>query len=255
MIDLSASDLSSDTSEVWAALRAGAPCAPEADPIAKAMFGLYGPIARPAKFPFVIGQMGQSLDGFIATTTGASHYINGPESLVHLHRLRALCDAVVVGWRTVEADDPQLTVRSAAGENPLRVVIDIEGRLPVTHRAFAEPSNALRLNGAGVAPLDGVASETVPTTGARADPKAVIDRLVRRGCKRILIEGGGALVSSFLSAGLLDRLHLSVAPLLLGDGRRGIVLPPATSLKTALRPASRQYHMGTDVLFDLDLRV
>jgi riboflavin-specific deaminase-like protein len=254
-MDLSASDLSSDSSEVWAALRAGEPCAADADPVATAMFGLYGPIARPEKTPFVIGQMGQSLDGFIATTTGASHYINGPESLVHLHRLRALCDTVIVGWRTVEADDPQLTVRSAAGENPLRVVIDIEGRLPAAHRAFEDSSGALRLTGAGVASLEGVTSAAVPTTGTRADPKAVIDLLARRGCKRILIEGGGALVSNFLCAGLLDRLHLSVAPLILGDGRRGIVLPPAASLETALRPASRQYHMGTDVLFDLDLRV
>jgi len=72
----------------------------------------------------VIGQLGQSLDGRIATPSGKSHYITGPESLVHLHRMRAWVDAVIVGAGTVAADNPQLTVRRVEGRNPVRVVID-----------------------------------------------------------------------------------------------------------------------------------
>lgn len=255
MSDLFSSELSREASEIWATVRAGKPCPPAADPVTRAMFELYEPVARPKKTPFVIGQLGQSLDGFIATTTGASHYINGPENLIHLHRLRALCDAVVVGWRTVEADDPQLTVRHAFGKNPLRVVIDVAGRLSADRRIFSsQPPGTLRITGPGTPSLNRIESETVAIREGRADPRAIVEILARRGCERILIEGGGALVSSFLGAGVLDRLHLAIAPLILGDGRRGVVMPPATSLQTALKPPSRTYEMGADVLFDLDLR-
>ena len=77
----------------------------------------------------VVGQIGQSLDGRIATESGHSKYINGPAGLTHLHRLRALVDAVVIGVGTAIADDPQLTVRRVAGQQPARVVIDPNGRL------------------------------------------------------------------------------------------------------------------------------
>ena len=80
----------------------------------------------------VVGQCGQSIDARIATASGHSHYINGAEGLAHLHRLRALVDAVVVGVGTALADDPQLTVRRVAGPNPARVVIDPNGRLAPT---------------------------------------------------------------------------------------------------------------------------
>ena len=87
---------------------------------------------------FVIGQLGQSLDGRIATPSGHSKYISGPEALRHLHQLRALVDAVVVGVQTVIADDPQLTVRHVAGRSPARVVIDPEGRMPRNARLLAD---------------------------------------------------------------------------------------------------------------------
>ena len=91
---------------------------------------LFGPLrAGTADDLVVVGQIGQSLDGRIATATGHSHYINGPAGLAHLHRLRALVDAVVIGVGTALADDPQLTVRRVAGPEPARVVIDPNGRL------------------------------------------------------------------------------------------------------------------------------
>ena len=86
----------------------------------------------------VVGQLGQSLDGRIATESGHSKYINGPAGLVHLHRLRALVDAVVVGVGTAIADDPQLTVRRVSGPQPARVVIDPKGRLGADARMFAD---------------------------------------------------------------------------------------------------------------------
>ena len=90
----------------------------------------FGPIARaPLDRPFVVAQLGQSLDGRIATVTGESRYINGSAALDHLHRLRAEVDAVVVGAGTIVADDPLLTVRRVAGKSPARVVIDPSGRI------------------------------------------------------------------------------------------------------------------------------
>src|SRR5262249_42519391 len=86
----------------------------------------------------VVGQFGQSIDARIATVSGHSHYINGPAGLAHLHRLRALVDAVLVGVGTAVADDPQLTVRRVPGPNPARVVIDPTGRLPRTAKLLAE---------------------------------------------------------------------------------------------------------------------
>ena len=85
----------------------------------------------------VVGQCGQSIDARIATPTGHSHYINGEAGLAHLHRLRALVDAVVVGVGTAIKDDPQLTVRRVAGPSPARVVVDPSGRLPPSARVLA----------------------------------------------------------------------------------------------------------------------
>src|SRR5581483_11308454 len=84
----------------------------------------------------VVAQVGQSLDGRIATESGHSHYINGPGSLTHLHRLRSLVDAVLIGVGTAIADDPQLTVRRVSGPQPARVIIDPRGRLSAQARAF-----------------------------------------------------------------------------------------------------------------------
>jgi diaminohydroxyphosphoribosylaminopyrimidine deaminase/5-amino-6-(5-phosphoribosylamino)uracil reductase len=90
----------------------------------------------------VVGQCGQSIDGRIATPTGHSHYINGEAGLAHLHRLRALVDAVVIGVGTAIADDPQLTVRRVEGPSPARVIVDPNGRLPTTARALAADGTA-----------------------------------------------------------------------------------------------------------------
>src|SRR5262249_50964780 len=99
---------------------------------------LFGPLRRSRVDELVVvGQLGQSLDGRVATPTGHSHYINGAAGLDHLHRLRALVDAVVVGIGTALADDPQLTVRRVAGPQPARVVIDPDGRLPPNARLLA----------------------------------------------------------------------------------------------------------------------
>lgn len=207
--------------------------------------------------PFAVGQMGQSLDGFIATRTGASHYVTGQESLVHLHRMRALVDGVVVGWRTALADDPQLTVRLVEGEDPARVIVDLDERLGPELRAFRPGARVLHVVGDdrpdGAALAGHVERVLVPRRDGRVEPSVLLRTLREQGLARLLIEGGGALVSAFVQAGVLDRLHVVVAPLLIGQGRPGVQVVPVDELADALRPPARVHRLGSDVLFDLDL--
>ena len=215
------------------------------------------PLVTPT--PWVIAQLGQSMDGRIATQSGHSHYINGHESLVHLHRLRAMCDAVIVGAGTACADNPQLTVRHVSGRHPLRVVLDPRGRVPEDLALMSDARAAtLHLTGPEVelpAPQTHVRRQqlAIDANGQFA-PRAVITALARLGYRRILVEGGGISVSQFIDAGCVDRLHLLVAPLLIGSGRPGLVLPPIETLASALRPTTRRFSLGDDTLFDLDLR-
>jgi riboflavin biosynthesis pyrimidine reductase len=89
--------------------------------------------------------------------------------------------------------------------------------------------------------------------GGAFEPADVVARLASRGWRRLLIEGGGLTVSRFLEANALDRLHVSVAPLILGSGRPAFTLPEIETLDEARRPVARHFRLGTDLLFDLDL--
>ena len=207
----------------------------------------------------VIAQTGQSLDGRIATAAGHSHYVTGPADIRRLHRLRALVDAVVVGAGTVAADNPRLTVREVEGENPVRVILDPHGRLDRDRHVFSDgAARTVEVRRAA----DGGASRPrlegdvlrMPAGGGGFDPAAVLQALRRQGYRRILVEGGGTTVSRFLQAGALDRLHVTVAPLLIGGGRPAFTLDPIESLDEALRPHCRHFRLGDDILFDLDLR-
>jgi riboflavin-specific deaminase-like protein len=229
------------------------PVAPEA----AALFDLYLPIA--VRDTLVLGQVGQSLDGRVATESGHSHYVTGPEDLDRLHRVRALVDAVLIGAGTAAADDPRLTVRRVPGRHPARVVLDPRGRVPTDRALFTgddAPTYWLRRD-APPGPLPAHVHFVAIPDGpdGRAAPGTVLELLRGLGLRRILIEGGGITVSGFLAAGALDRLHVTIAPLLIGAGRHGLELPPVQRLEQALRPLCRQFRLGQDVLFDLDLRV
>ena len=213
-------------------------------------------------FGWVVGQLGQSLDGRIATPSGASRYINGDNGLTHLHRLRAVADAVVVGAGTALEDNPRLTVRRVTGRQPVRVVVDRRDRLPRNHHLLAD----------GDAPtLHLVAGDSIPE-GRRSRPESGVTRIPCLDPDRVTIdpdrvlavlacfdlacvfvEGGGHTVSAFLTAGRLDRLHVMVAPMIIGSGYPAFTLPEIDLLHDAIRPEARVFNLGSDVLFDLDL--
>jgi riboflavin-specific deaminase-like protein len=207
-----------------------------------------------------VGHLGQSLDGFIATYSGDSQFVTGGENLVHMHRLRALCTAVVVGAGTIAADDPQLTTRHVTGPNPLRVVFDPARRLSPEYRVFTDAQaptlyvcEASRItteeSHVGRASIVGVEEN-----GVRSEVAQLLGILHERGHARVFVEGGGVTISAFVEEQLLDRLHIAVAPVLIGDGRPAIRIARQVSLRDCRRPAYRVFRMGGDVLFDCDLK-
>lgn len=226
-------------------------------PLAQPWEELFGPLRHGrADDLVVIGQIGQSLDGRVATETGHSHYINGPAGLAHLHRLRALVDAVVIGVGTALADNPQLTVRRVIGPQPARVVIDARGRLPAGAKLLARDGiRRLIVAGAGSRPPlpDDIEVIALPKTDGQIAPSAILLALAERGFRRILIEGGADTVSRFLKAGCLDRLHIMVAPIILGSGRPSFSLPPIARVDEAPLMPVRIHQMDDEVLFDCDL--
>lgn len=232
-----------------------------APPAAQAFFDLYLPLCNTAaRSPLTVAHLGQSLDGYIATTSGDSNYVTGPDNLRHLHRMRALCDAILVGAETVAMDDPQLTVRRCAGDNPVRVVLDPHLRLRSAHGVFTDGAAKTLLvcderrlarsnQQFGDAKLVGV-----PMSKDGLDLKSLLTTLRAQDLKSIFVEGGGRTVSVFLEQDLLDRLQIAVAPLVTGTGRPGIHLPARQRLADCLRLSPRVFAMGDDILFDCDLR-
>lgn len=174
---------------------------------------------------------------------------------MHLHRLRALVDAVVVGVGTVLADDPQLTVRHAEGPNPARVIIDPQGRLPGSARCFAaDGARRIVISSKPVPSAGGVENIVLPPATSGILPSQIVAALTALGFQRILIEGGANTLSRFLQDGALDRLHVLTAPLIIGSGPVGITLPAIAKLDAALRPVTTSYQLpGGEVLFDCDL--
>jgi riboflavin-specific deaminase-like protein len=224
------------------------------------LFDLYMPLCVGAgRDALTIAHLGQTLDGRIAIVNGKSQFITGQENLLHAHRLRALCDVVLVGRRTVREDDPQLTTRLCTGPSPVRVVIDPARRLGEDHRVFQGGASATLLfctsdaargashhGRAEIVPIEPVSGELPIAT--------ILAALRQRGLRRVYVEGGGLTVSHFLHARALTRLHVTVAPTLFGSGVPALTLPELQDLSKAIALRFRPFVIGSDVLFDCTVR-
>ncbi len=216
----------------------------------------YAPIAG-AKGRFVLAQVGQSLDGRVATPSGDARDVSGPDGLDHLHRCRALLDAVIVGISTVLADDPQLSVRMVEGKNPVRVVVDCHAKLTGSESLFHDGSapvivfQSAEANGPDLPNAEVI---RLPQNQYGLDVHDILDELAARGLERILVEGGARTIARFVNAGLVDRLHVVISPIIIGAGPSGISLAPVELLSEAHRPETRVYNLGSDILFDCTLK-
>ncbi|MDM7458466.1 MAG: RibD family protein [Paracoccus sp. (in: a-proteobacteria)] len=222
----------------------------------RAALDLYGPIARRDLGPVTVAQVGQSLDGRVATTSGDARDVSGPEGLAHLHRLRALVCGVVIGVGTALHDNPRLTVRLCAGHDPARIIIDPRGRLPDDAPAL-QPGGARRIvvTAADRPRPRGVEILRLPLSQGQLDPRRILDGLRDLGLASLLIEGGSTTITGFLEAGLLHRLQVSVAPLIIGAGPQGLTSrTPVQTLAEALRPQTRVFALQSDIVFDCALQ-
>ncbi|MBG6181427.1 GTP cyclohydrolase II [Arthrobacter sp. CAN_A1] len=243
--------------DVWRQLTEGVVPRGSVHGLAAELLTRYGPLVEAVRPDgrLVIGQLGQSLDGFIASRTGDAQFVTGSEDREHLHRLRALVDAVVIGASTVTSDDCLLTVRAVDGPNPVRAVLDPQARIPRGSAVLTD----------GAAPtLWLVGSDAVVPTALAAhvsvrrlpdgdfEPHRILDLLSDLGHPRVLVEGGGHTVSRFLEAGELDRLYLTCAPILVGDGVPGIRFTGSDSLSGALSAPVRRFEFGRDICTEFD---
>lgn len=219
---------------------------------------IFGPLRNASKGAMVVvGQMGQTLDGRIATMTGQSKYVNGLAGLTHLHQLRALVDAVAIGVGTALADNPQLTVRLVNGKSPARVVIDPKARLPPESLVWRDDGVQkiwVVADGVTATPPSQVELLSLPASDGQIDPTRILHALYARGIQRTLIEGGAETVSRFMAAKCLDRLHLIVAPIVMGSGRSSFHLPPIEHMDQAQRLDVQTHLIGNEIVFDCDLR-
>jgi riboflavin-specific deaminase-like protein len=216
--------------------------------------------------PTVTLSYAQTLDGRLATRSGSSQWIGGPESLRLAHELRASHDAIMVGVGTVLADDPRLTVRLVPGRDPLRVVVDSRLRLPLDAAVLRDGAGA----GTLVACLEGVEPArraAVAATGATllelppdarggVDLRTLLAALHARGVRSLMVEGGARLITSLLRAGLVDRVVVCIAPKILGEGISAVGDLGIDRLSDALAlEGARVTPCGGDFIFDATLRV
>ncbi len=211
--------------------------------------------------PFVTAKYAMSLDGKIATFEGDSQWITGTESRRLVHQRRRASDAIMVGINTVLRDNPRLTARddgnSGMGRQPLRVVVDGEGRTPSSAAMLREPGKTLiatcRASEESTVGLMGAGAEVVsfPEIDGYVDLEALLQELGRREVVNLLVEGGGTLMGSLFDQGLVDKAWAFIAPKIVGgrdalspvEGRGVGLISRAMSLR-----CPRVERLGDDVL-------
>jgi diaminohydroxyphosphoribosylaminopyrimidine deaminase/5-amino-6-(5-phosphoribosylamino)uracil reductase len=215
--------------------------------------------------PYVIAKWAMTLDGKIATRTGDARWVSGEASRRRAHELRGRLDAILVGVGTVLADDPLLTARPPGPRTPTRIVLDSRLRTPLESQLVrtARDVPLLLVHGPGV-PADhrrryeeaDAACLELAGPGGRPDVAALLDHLGSQKASNLLVEGGAAVLGSFLDAGALDAVQVYVAPKLAGGGGPGPVAGAGVDLmaQAAAVTGLRLEALGEDVVLDGRLR-
>src|SRR4051794_1639627 len=222
---------------------------------------ILGAAVAPATRPYVALKYAQTLDGRIATRTGDSKWISSEAECTVSHALRGACDAVLVGVGTVVADDPQLTVRLVRGSSPLRVVLDSTLRLPALARVLDDEAATIVVTTDRSDPerrralaARGIAVRVVAQGPGGVDLTAALADLRGTGIRSLLVEGGAQVITSFLRAGLVDRLIVAIAPTIVGSGTEAVGDLDCARVADGLRLTRRSVHpVGDDLLVAADV--
>jgi len=221
---------------------------------------LGGYLARQEGRVFISAHLAQTLDGRIACCNGHSQWISNEANLHHAHRLRALHPAVVIGARTVEHDDPQLTVRHVQGKDPVRVILNASGSVLDAGRSFrvfegagstllCSPARATRLareekpGRVRVVPLECGGDALI-------SPETICGALRKCGHHSVFVEGGAFTLSKFLELGLIDVLHIHVAPMILGSGINSISLPEVKRVQEGRHVRMEHFTLDGELLLE-----
>ena len=208
------------------------------------------PILRKNK-KLVIAQIGQSIDGRIALNNGNSHYINNPKSIIYLHCLRSISDAIIVGSNTIKKDDPLLTTRKIKGTNPKRIIID--GSLSLNNKfkifndgneniIFTKSNKKIRLN-----------NSTIIRLKEKNFTKNLIMQIKKLKYKNILVEGGSKTISELINNKYIDILQFMIAPILIGSGINSLNLKEISNLNKAIRPKHNFNELENEIIVNLFL--
>ena len=208
------------------------------------------PILRKNK-KLVIAQIGQSIDGRIALNNGNSHYINNPKSIIYLHCLRSISDAIIVGSNTIKKDDPLLTTRKIKGTNPKRIIID--GSLSLNNKykifndgneniIFTKSNKNIRLN-----------NSTIIRLKEKNFTKNLITQIKKLKYKNILVEGGSKTISELINNKCIDILQFMIAPILIGSGINSLNLKEISNLNKAIRPKHNFNELDNEIIVNLFL--
>ena len=208
------------------------------------------PILRKNK-KLVIAQIGQSIDGRIALNNGNSHYINNPKSIIYLHCLRSISDAIIVGSNTIKKDDPLLTTRKIKGTNPKRIIID--GSLSLNNKykifndgneniIFTKSNKNIRLN-----------NSTIIRLKEKNFTKNFITQIKKLKYKYILVEGGSKTISELINNKYIDILQFMIAPILIGSGINSLNLKEISNLNKAIRPKHNFNELENEIIVNLFL--
>jgi 3,4-dihydroxy 2-butanone 4-phosphate synthase/GTP cyclohydrolase II len=222
---------------------------------------LIGAVRPRSERPYVVLKFAQTLDGRIATSTGDARWISGEAERRISHALRAMCDAVLVGVGTVDHDDPQLTVRMVPGASPMRVVLDSTLRIDDAAKILkpeaptvivttnrSQPDRRARLQ------AHGVRVKLVAPGPDGVDLAAALRELRAEGVQSLLVEGGAKVITSMLSARVVDRLIVGVAPTIIGCGTEAVGPLGVTRVSDGIRLTNRTMHVLTDdVLLSWDV--
>ena len=208
------------------------------------------PILRKNK-KLVIAQIGQSIDGRIALNNGNSHYINNPKSIIYLHCLRSISDAIIVGSNTIKKDNPLLTTRKIKGTNPKRIIID--GSLSLNNKykifndgneniIFTKSNKNIRLN-----------NSTIIRLKEKNFTKNLITQIKKLKYKNILVEGGSKTISELINNKYIDILQFMIAPILIGSGINSLNLKEISNLNKAIRPKHNFNELDNEIIVNLFL--